>query len=259
MKTPNNVGLSLSVLRGGKQISQRQLAREMGLSQPAVNKFERDINDLRISSLKKYALSLGMKLSIYVEPIEKNEEQGKFYLIKEEGVMSYEDQFLNKVKEDEERKKREQKEIETKQIEKMKKDEERLSNFVAHAKGLITNIKEDLKGKLKIETVSCTVNGDIYYNHFESIVISYNGITLTLYPTGPNYGTFLGDGVIELLSNSPYFKKRPFDTISFILQLNKDTPHWIIYYRNQQSGSAHREMLNKETFFNLLDKVFFGE
>lgn len=258
MKTPN-VGLSLSVLRGGKQISQRQLAHEMGISQPAVNKFERDINDLRISSLKKYALSLGMKLSIYVEPIEKNEEQGRFYLIKEEGIMSHEEQFFKKIEEEKKRKYREEKENKKNQIEKKELELEKLNNFIDHAKILIADIKVKLKGKLEVTTATCIVDGGSCQSYLDSIIIKHNDITLTLRPTGPKYGVFLGNGVIELLSTAPYFKKRPFETISFILQLNNDTPHWIIYYRNQQSGEAHQEILNNETLFNLLNNVFFGE
>lgn len=57
----------LSQLREGLELSQKELAIAMGISQPAVAQIEQRGNDIRLSTLKRYVETMGGKLSLAVE------------------------------------------------------------------------------------------------------------------------------------------------------------------------------------------------
>jgi DNA-binding XRE family transcriptional regulator len=56
--------LILSQLREELNISQTELARTIGVSQPTLAKIEKTGNDPRLSTLKRYVAALGGELSI---------------------------------------------------------------------------------------------------------------------------------------------------------------------------------------------------
>lgn len=56
--------LILSQLREELNISQTELARTIGVSQPTLAKIEKTGNDPRLSTLKRYVTALGGELSI---------------------------------------------------------------------------------------------------------------------------------------------------------------------------------------------------
>lgn len=57
----------LSSLRQNLELSQRDLAKALGISQPAVAKMEQRGNDIKLSTLKRYVESMGGKLSLAVQ------------------------------------------------------------------------------------------------------------------------------------------------------------------------------------------------
>jgi DNA-binding XRE family transcriptional regulator len=59
--------VGLQMMREELQLSQKQVAEAMGISQPAVTKLEQRGNDLKLATLKRYVESMGGKLSLDVE------------------------------------------------------------------------------------------------------------------------------------------------------------------------------------------------
>lgn len=59
--------VGLAHLREELNISQKQLAEALGISQPAVAKIEQKDNDPRLSTLKRYIEAMGGKLSLTVQ------------------------------------------------------------------------------------------------------------------------------------------------------------------------------------------------
>lgn len=57
----------LSSLRQNLELSQRDLAKALGISQPAVAKIEQRGNDIKLSTLKRYVETMGGKLSLAVQ------------------------------------------------------------------------------------------------------------------------------------------------------------------------------------------------
>lgn len=57
----------LSKLREDLELSQKDLAASLGISQPAVAQIEQRGNDIRLSTLKRYVETMGGKLSLAVE------------------------------------------------------------------------------------------------------------------------------------------------------------------------------------------------
>lgn len=57
----------LSHLREELNLSQKQLAKALGISQPAVAKIEQKDNDPRLSTLKRYVEAMGGSLSLAVK------------------------------------------------------------------------------------------------------------------------------------------------------------------------------------------------
>ena len=57
----------LQMMREELQLSQKQVAEAMGISQPAVTKLEQRGNDLKLATLKRYVEAMGGKLSLDVE------------------------------------------------------------------------------------------------------------------------------------------------------------------------------------------------
>lgn len=57
----------LSQLREELELSQKDLAAALGISQPAVAQIEQRGNELRLSTLKRYVETMGGKLSLAVE------------------------------------------------------------------------------------------------------------------------------------------------------------------------------------------------
>lgn len=61
------IEVQLRHLREELELSQVQLARKMGVSQPAIAAIEARGDEIKLSSLKKYVEALGGKLSLNVE------------------------------------------------------------------------------------------------------------------------------------------------------------------------------------------------
>ncbi|BCA71903.1 transcriptional regulator (plasmid) [Escherichia coli] len=59
--------VGLQMMREELQLSQKQVAEVMGISQPAVTKLEQRGNDLKLATLKRYVEAMGGKLSLDVE------------------------------------------------------------------------------------------------------------------------------------------------------------------------------------------------
>jgi len=57
--------LSLGELRQGRKITQKEVAEALGVTQANVSRIERE-DDLRLSTLEKYAAALGGRLEIHV-------------------------------------------------------------------------------------------------------------------------------------------------------------------------------------------------
>ncbi|MEG9531675.1 helix-turn-helix domain-containing protein [Mannheimia indoligenes] len=57
----------LSMLREDLEISQKELAEALGISQPAVVQMEQRGNDIKLSTLKRYVEAMGGKLSLAVQ------------------------------------------------------------------------------------------------------------------------------------------------------------------------------------------------
>ncbi|QIM66797.1 transcriptional regulator [Mannheimia granulomatis] len=57
----------LSMLREDLEISQKELAKALGVSQPAVVQMEQRGNDIKLSTLKRYVEAMGGKLSLAVQ------------------------------------------------------------------------------------------------------------------------------------------------------------------------------------------------
>ncbi|MFC0308593.1 helix-turn-helix domain-containing protein [Gallibacterium trehalosifermentans] len=57
----------LSLIRQEMEISQKQLADALGISQPAVAQIEQRGNELRLSTLKRYVETMGGKLSLAID------------------------------------------------------------------------------------------------------------------------------------------------------------------------------------------------
>lgn len=65
----------LQILREELNISQKELATHLGISQPAITQIEQRGNDLKLATLKRYVEALGGKLSLKIElPAGKNRE-----------------------------------------------------------------------------------------------------------------------------------------------------------------------------------------
>ena len=52
-------------------LTQADLARKIGVSQQAISKFERMDADPRLSTIRRYALAVGLKISHEVTPVKK--------------------------------------------------------------------------------------------------------------------------------------------------------------------------------------------
>lgn len=57
----------LSMLREDLEISQKELAQALGISQPAIVQMEQRGNDIKLSTLKRYVEAMGGKLSLAVQ------------------------------------------------------------------------------------------------------------------------------------------------------------------------------------------------
>ncbi|WP_239953675.1 helix-turn-helix domain-containing protein [Pantoea sp. Z09] len=57
----------LQMMREELQLSQKNVAEAMGISQPAITQLEQRGNELKIATLKRYIEAMGGKLSLDVE------------------------------------------------------------------------------------------------------------------------------------------------------------------------------------------------
>ncbi|HGI5910728.1 TPA: helix-turn-helix domain-containing protein [Yersinia enterocolitica] len=57
----------LQMMREELQLSQKSLAKTMGVSQPAITQIEQRGNDVKLATLKRYIEAMGGKLSLTVE------------------------------------------------------------------------------------------------------------------------------------------------------------------------------------------------
>lgn len=57
----------LQMMREELQLSQKNVAEAMGISQPAITQLEQRGNDLKVSTLKRYIEAMGGKLSLDIE------------------------------------------------------------------------------------------------------------------------------------------------------------------------------------------------
>ncbi|MFB9998539.1 helix-turn-helix domain-containing protein [Providencia rustigianii] len=58
----------LQLLREELNISQKTLANNLGVSQPAITQIEQRGNDIKLSTLKRYIEAMGGKVSLTIEP-----------------------------------------------------------------------------------------------------------------------------------------------------------------------------------------------
>ena len=61
------LGVGLQMMREELQLSQKDVAEVMGISQPAVTQLEQRGNELKLATLKRYIEAMGGKLSLDVE------------------------------------------------------------------------------------------------------------------------------------------------------------------------------------------------
>ena len=59
--------MGLSQIREDLELSQKELAEALGISQPAVAQIEQRGNELKLSTLKRYVETMGGKLKLAVE------------------------------------------------------------------------------------------------------------------------------------------------------------------------------------------------
>lgn len=59
--------VGLSMLREALNLSQKEVAETLGISQPAVAQIEQRGNELKLSTLKRYVETMGGKLSLSVQ------------------------------------------------------------------------------------------------------------------------------------------------------------------------------------------------
>lgn len=59
--------VGLQMMREELQLSQKQIAEVMGVSQPAITQLEQRGNELKLATLKRYIEAMGGKLSLDVE------------------------------------------------------------------------------------------------------------------------------------------------------------------------------------------------
>ncbi|EAA1980371.1 transcriptional regulator [Salmonella enterica subsp. enterica serovar Java] len=59
--------VGLQMMREELQLSQKQVAGVMGISQPAITQLEQRGNELKLATLKRYIEAMGGKLSLDVE------------------------------------------------------------------------------------------------------------------------------------------------------------------------------------------------
>ncbi|PHM69563.1 helix-turn-helix domain-containing protein [Xenorhabdus sp. KJ12.1] len=59
--------IGLQLLREELNISQKNLANSLGVSQPAITQIEQRGNDVKLATLKRYIEAMGGKLSLTVE------------------------------------------------------------------------------------------------------------------------------------------------------------------------------------------------
>lgn len=246
---------SLSDLRNDKGISQRELARKIGISQPSVKKIESNINDIRISSLKKYISALGMTLTIQAE----SDDNGKTFLLKQDSIMSnQEDEFFKKLSEkrnlDNENKEKEMELIKNKK----EKDKRDLIKFRDETDALFKSVSEMLNEKIKSRLFNTVVSNDYHQCHVLSLELVCDNIAITFTPTGPRFGCMLGNGVVQISSNSYFFRKYPYIELSLILKVKDDT-HWVIHTRDSRNGEWTQEKLDKQSLFKLLNELIFVE
>ena len=226
----------------------------MDIAQPSLNQIEDDFNDIRLSSLKKYIAALGMSLTIQVKMADGS---GKFYISKEVSEMDNENSFFKNLESANNSKSSEILKKE-KNLQKLKKiDEERLNLFKAEADKLSNEIKTKLEKKLAVQQYSKVVHGDIFQVNVLATNISHGSVNISLTPTGPSFLSTLGDGVIEVSSNSIFFKKNPQITLSLMLKYEKNDIHWRVHERDGVSGRWSQKRLDDEIFYKILDQLIF--
>lgn len=59
--------VGLSMLREALNLSQKEVAQTLGISQPAVAQIEQRGNEIKLSTLKRYVETMGGKLSLSVQ------------------------------------------------------------------------------------------------------------------------------------------------------------------------------------------------
>lgn len=247
--------LDLAFLRNEQGLSQRELADRLGITQPSLNQIENNLNDIKISSLKRYLAALEMKLTIEAKSIDDNSTT---YLIKEKFKMNQSNSFFSKLEADKKERARMTAENEENEIKKKKIDEQDLQLFTYEANKLSDFLKEKLEGNLTVSQYVEIVVSDYYKSNVTATNLSYNGITIYFQPTGPRYGRAMGMGVIEIRSNSRFFDLNRDTTLSLILIAGKNNDnHWLIHRRNSVSGGYSQEKLNEESLYSLLNELIF--
>jgi transcriptional regulator with XRE-family HTH domain len=247
--------LNLSSLRIQQGLSQRELARRMGIAQPSLTQIEDDFNDIRLSSLKKYVAALGMSLTVQVKM---TDGSGKFYISKEEQEMD-KNSFFKKLESSNTKANSEIAEQEKKIQTRKKNDEERLILFKFEADKLSNDIKEKLEESLKVHQYKKVVHSDFFQAEVLSTDISHGSINISFTPTGPKFLSALGDGVIEINSNSIYFRRNPQVELCLMLKNEKNDIHWRIHERDGVSGMWSQKRLDDESFYKILDQLIFTD
>lgn len=227
----------------------------MGIAQPSLKQIENDHNDIRLSSLKKYVAALGMSLTVQIKT---TDGSGKFYVSREEPEMN-ENSFLTKLESSNSKANSEKLEQEKKLQFCKKNEEEKLAFFKTESDKLSNYIKAKLEENLTVHQYEKVVYGDFFRVDVLATDIRHGSVNISLTPTGPNFLSALGDGVIEINSNSVYFKRNPQVVLSLMLKYEKNDIHWRIHEMDRASGKWSQERLNDEKLYKILDQLIFNE
>lgn len=140
-----------------------------------------------------------------------------------------------------------------------KNDEDRLIFFQTEANKLSNEIKAKLESKLSVRQYEKVVHTKYCHAEVLGTEVRHGDININFTPTGPSYLSALGQGVVEISSNSLYFRKNPQRTLSLMLKYEKDDTHWLIHYRDGMSGIWSQKRLDDELLYSTLSLLIFDE
>ncbi|MEE4148155.1 helix-turn-helix domain-containing protein [Pseudomonas viridiflava] len=248
------LGVYLRSLRIREGLSQRELALRMNIAQPSLKQMEDDFNDIRLSSLQKYVTALGMTLSVRIYT---SDGEGTIDITKEINAMENENSFFKKLEAAQANVNAEISQQQANLQKQRKNDEDQLIFFQTEANKLSNEIKAKLESKLSVRQYEKVVHSKYFHAEVLGTEVRHGDININFTPTGPSYLSALGQGVVEISSNSLYFRKNPQRTLSLMLKYEKDDTHWLIHYRDGMSGIWSQKRLDDELLYSTLSLLIF--